>query len=70
MSLNAPPWREQCDAARSIRVEFSSEKALGYLIGGRFLNYLHASDRVPALRDELPRFVAEILEVFEPWELR
>jgi hypothetical protein len=70
MSLNAPPWREQCDAARSIKEEFGCEKALGYLLGEKFLSYLRATDRDPTLRDDLPRFVAEVREIFETWELR
>ena len=70
MSVNGPPWREQCDAARSIKEKFGSEKALGYLIGEKFLNYLRASDRVPELRDDLPRFVVEIRETFAIWQLR
>lgn len=70
MPLDGPPWREQCDAARSISERFGSEKALGYLLGEKFLNYLRASDRVPALRDDLPRFVSEVRDIFETWELR
>ena len=70
MSVNGPPWREQCDAARSIKERFGSEKALGYLLGEKFLNYLRASDRVPALRDDLPQFVAEVRESFATWEVR
>lgn len=65
-----PIWQQQCDAARSIKEEFGSEKALGYLIGEKFLNYLRACQRLPALREELPQFVAEVHNVFEIWELR
>jgi len=65
-----PPWREQCDAARSIKERFGSEKALGYLLGEKFLDFLRASDHQPALRDELPGFVAEVHDVFATWELR
>ena len=70
MSVNVPSWLDKCDAARSIKEEFGSEKALGYLIGEKFLDYLRASDRVPALRDDLPRFVAEVRDIFATWELR
>ena len=70
MFVNAPPWREQCDAARSIKERFGSEKALGYLIGEKFLAYLHAADRNGSLRDDLPRFVAEVRDIFATWELR
>jgi hypothetical protein len=70
MSMNLPPWREQCDAARSIKERFGSEKALGYLLGEKFLNFMRASDRESALRDELPGFVLEVRSVFEVPELR
>jgi hypothetical protein len=32
-------WIEQCEAARDIREGFGVEKALGYLIGEKLLNY-------------------------------
>ena len=70
MPLNGPPWREQCDAARSIKARLGSEKALGYLLGEKFLNFLRASDRDHALREDLPQFVAEVREIFATWEMR
>lgn len=63
-------WPEQCDAARSIRARFGTEKALGYLLGEKLLAFLPVSDRDPMLAVELPEFVAEIKTVFEPWEMR
>ena len=33
-------WIEQCEAARDIREGFGLEKAIGYLIGEKFLNFL------------------------------
>lgn len=70
VSGSAGMWREQCDATRAIKEQFGSEKALGYLLGEKLLNFLRASDRHPALSAELPMFVAEIKTVFEPWEIR
>ena len=38
-------WIEQCEAARTIEDEFGTDKALAYLIGEKFLNFLEAADR-------------------------
>ena len=63
-------WIDQCEAARDIREGFGLEKAIGYLIGEKFLNFLEASDRHPEFAAELPRFVEEIKEIFAPGEIR
>jgi hypothetical protein len=62
-------WRDQCRAARRIHDEFGLEKALGYLVGEKLLAFVRVSDRQPALRTELPDFVAEIRSVFTRSEL-
>jgi hypothetical protein len=62
-------WIEQCQAARGIEDEFGRQKALAYLVGEKFLNYLDAADRDPDFRAEIPAFVAEIKDIFEPWQL-
>ena len=49
--------------------EFGTDKALTYLIGEMFLDYLEAAERVPDFQAELPAFVAEIKTIFEPWQL-
>jgi hypothetical protein len=63
-------WIDQCEAARDIREAFGVDKAIGYLIGEKFLNFLQASDRHPEFATELPRFVEEITQIFEPAEIR
>jgi len=63
-------WIDQCEAARDIREVFGLEKALGYLIGEKFLNFLEAADEDPAFAGELPRFVEEIKRIFAPAEIR
>ena len=63
-------WIEQCDAARDIRDGFGLEKALGHLIGEKFLNFLEVADQDPLWAAEVPAFVAEIKEIFEPDEIR
>ena len=62
-------WIEQCEAARGIEDEFGTDKALAYLIGEKFINFLEAADDDPEFRAEIPSFVAEIKEIFERWQL-
>jgi hypothetical protein len=38
-------WVEQCEAAQGIREAFGLEKAIGYLIGEKLLNFLGEADR-------------------------
>jgi len=43
-------WIEQCEAARDIRGSFGLEKAIGYLVGEKLLNFLEVSDEDPVER--------------------
>jgi hypothetical protein len=63
-------WIAQCEAARDIREAYGREKALGYLIGEKLVDFVRAADRHPEFADELPRFLAVIQQIFQPWELR
>ena len=62
-------WVEQCEAARRIEDEFGTDKALDYLIGEKFLNFLEAAETDAEFRAEIPAFVAEIKTIFERWQL-
>lgn len=62
-------WIEQCEAARGIEDEFGTQKALDYLVGEKFLNFLEAAETDPNFRTEIPEFVAEIKGIFERWQL-
>jgi len=62
-------WIEQCEAARGIENEVGKQKALAYLLGEKFLNFLAAAEDDPHFRAEVPAFVAEIKSIFEPWQL-
>ena len=62
-------WIEQCEAAKGIEDEFGTQKALAYLVGEKFLNYLEAAEKDSTFQAELPGFVAEIKRIFEPWQL-
>lgn len=63
-------WIDQCDAAEGLAEHFGPEKALGYLIGEKFLNFIAASDTHPEFARELPAFVSRIKGMFEPHHLR
>ena len=62
-------WIEQCEAAQGIEDEFGTQKALDYLVGEKFLNFLEASESDTSFQAEIPAFVARIKEIFEPWQL-
>ncbi len=63
-------WIDQCEAARDIREAFGVQKALGYLIGEKLLNFLRAADQDPAFAGEVPGFVEEIREIFDRSEIQ
>lgn len=63
-------WVDQCDAARDILEAFGLEKALGYLIGEKFLNFLRIADQDPAFAGEVPEFIEEIRQIFDQTEIR
>lgn len=58
-----------CEAARDIREDWGSEKAMGYLIGEKLLNSLEVAETRHDWRNAIPTFVAEIKALFEPWQL-
>ena len=62
-------WVEQCKAARRIEDDFGTDKALAYLVGEKFLNFLEAAEADADFRDEVPAFAAEVKTIFEPWQL-
>lgn len=63
-------WVEQCEGARGIKEQFGLQKALGYLIGEKLVNFLRAVDTRSEFAQEVPAFVAEINDIFEPQELQ
>ena len=58
-------WKEQCEAARTVEDKFGIRKALDYLIGEKFLNFLEAAETDAEFRAEIPSFVAEIKTIFD-----
>jgi hypothetical protein len=63
-------WKEQCVAARSIRAQHGILSALEYLIGEKLLTYAEAAVTRPEFAQELPRFIAEVRNVFNGEEIR
>ena len=57
-------WTQQCEAAEDIRDRLGTEKALGYLIGEKLVNFVRASDTHSEFEAELPAFVAEVRRIF------
>ena len=49
-----------CEAARNIEGPYGPEKAMGYLIGEKFLNYLEVAETDTEWRNAIPEFVTEI----------
>lgn len=63
-------WKEQCVAARRIRAQHGILSALDYLIGEKLLTYAEMAVTRPQFAQELPRFVAEVRDVFNGEEIR
>ena len=59
-----------CEAvADRIEPRFGTAKAMGYLIGEKFLNFLEVAETNDQWREAIPAFVARIKSLFEPWQL-
>src|SRR3972149_9982680 len=63
-------WIDQCEAAQGIKERYGIQKALGYLMGEKLLNFIEMADQDPAFTEELPKFITEIRNVFQPWEIK
>ncbi len=63
-------WIAQCEAARDIRTRWGTQKALGYLIGEKLVEFLRMAETKREWREQVPMFVAEIQQLFDPEELR
>ena len=62
-------WVEQCKAAQNIADEFGTDKAMGYLIGEKLLNFLDVAEKRLEWRAELPTFLDTIKELFDESEI-
>ncbi|WP_375264216.1 hypothetical protein [Palleronia sp.] len=57
-------WREQCDAAITIHARYGVQAALDYLIGEKLLHFTTAARKHPEFAEQLPFFVARLLQMF------
>ena len=62
-------WIEQCEASQSICADFGIQKALGYLIGEKLMNFVRISEENSDFAGELPRFAEKIKSIYEPWQI-
>ena len=62
-------WIDQCEAAEQIEADYGTEKALGYLIGEKLLNFLEVAETKPEWQAEVPHFIAKIKELFPAWQI-
>ena len=62
-------WKDQCDAAESIRLQFGVESAFDYAVGEKLLNFAEAAEEHPEFARALPRFVSELRRMFTPEEI-
>ena len=62
-------WVKQCEAAENIEAKYGTEKAMGYLIGEKLLNFLDVAETKPEWQAQIPLFIAEIKKLFEPWKI-
>jgi len=63
-------WKEQCEAANTIKSRFGVTAAFDYLVGEKLLNFAeHAAEHGDFAR-ELPQFVSQVRRLFTPEQLR
>jgi len=63
-------WVAQCQAAEEIGARHGAQKALGYLIGEKLVEFLRMAEGAPEWQEQLPMFIAEFKRVFSPEEIR
>jgi hypothetical protein len=59
---------DRYEAAREIAAEFGVDRAITYLVGEKFINFVSAAETEKEFREELPVFAAEIRDIFERWQ--
>lgn len=57
-------WREQCDAAITIRERYGEQAALDYLVGEKLMHFTRAARENPDFARQLPSFVARTRKMF------
>lgn len=62
-------WVQQCRATKGIKRRFGAKSALDYLIREKLLNFAEDAERRPEFARELPRFRAEVWQIFNEYEI-
>ncbi len=62
-------WKDQCEAAASIRLQFGIASAFDYVVGEKLLTFAETAEEHPEFAQALPHFVSEIRRMFTPEEI-
>lgn len=62
-------WKEQCEAAESIRLQYGIASAFDYVVGEKLLTFAQAAEEHPEFARALPQFVSELRRMFTPEEI-
>ncbi|MDE0276507.1 MAG: hypothetical protein OYH76_11480 [Defluviicoccus sp.] len=62
-------WKDQCEAAESIRLQFGIGDAFDYVVGEKLLTFAEAAEERPEFARALPQFVSELRRMFTPEEI-
>lgn len=57
-------WREQCDAALTIKSNYGERAALEYLVGEKLLMFTSTARTRPEFAAQLPAFVGRVRQIF------
>jgi hypothetical protein len=61
---------EQSEASLGIHERYGVERALGYLIGEKLIDFVRESGNDPLFKDQLPLFLQEVKRIFTQDEIR
>jgi len=62
-------WVQQCRATKGIKRHFGAKSALDYLIREKLMKFAQAAEQRPEFARELPRFLAEVWQIFNEYEI-
>src|SRR5262245_7235097 len=60
---------QQCTATKGIKRRFGAKSARDYLIREKLWNFADAAEQQPEFARELPRFLAEVWQIFNQYEI-
>ena len=62
-------WKEQCEAAVSIRLQYGIVSAFNYVVGEKLLTFAEAAEEHPEFARALSQFVSKLRRMFTPEEI-